>query len=166
MISTGTIRFQAHFIWLLAGLGFLVIFFLYIKPSPNSSKNSLVDDAYHNYGSQSGAAVAASTALLTYNHAYPLSSPIISNGIVNFKLAVIADMDTKSRQQSTDEWRSYLKRGFFSYNPRQETVAVNWDAEDKTELISHYSHKGRGMELSELVVFNGRILTVDDRTGE
>ena len=26
-------------------------------------------------------------------------------------------------------------------------------------------YRGRGMELSELVVFNGRLFTVDDRTG-
>ena len=32
-------------------------------------------------------------------------------------------------------------------------------------LTSHVSEKGRATELSELVVFNDRLYTVDDRTG-
>ncbi|CAH0723254.1 unnamed protein product, partial [Brenthis ino] len=34
-----------------------------------------------------------------------------------------------------------------------------------TILSSTYSHKGRGMELSELIVYDGRLLTFDDRSG-
>ena len=33
------------------------------------------------------------------------------------------------------------------------------------KLSSHISEKGRGAELSELLVFNGKLLTVDDRSG-
>ena len=32
-------------------------------------------------------------------------------------------------------------------------------------LKTHLSEKGRGAELSELIVFNGKLLTVDDRSG-
>ena len=35
----------------------------------------------------------------------------------------------------------------------------------RRELKSHISENGRGVELSELVVFNGKLYTVDDRTG-
>lgn len=45
-----------------------------------------------------------------------------------------------------------------------DKVAVEWDS-DKVVLESHLSEKGRGMELSELVAFNGKLYTVDDRTG-
>lgn len=43
-------------------------------------------------------------------------------------------------------------------------MQVEWDA-DKALLENHLSEKGRGMELSELVVFNGKLYSVDDRTG-
>ena len=45
-----------------------------------------------------------------------------------------------------------------------DKVAVEWDA-DRVVLESHLAEKGRGMELSELVVFNGKLYSVDDRTG-
>ena len=43
------------------------------------------------------------------------------------------------------------------------TVSVRW--EGTVELTSHISEKGRGAELSELIVFNGKLYTVDDRSG-
>jgi len=36
---------------------------------------------------------------------------------------------------------------------------------DKTLIKSRYSYGGRGMELSELVAFNGLLYSIDDRTG-
>lgn len=43
------------------------------------------------------------------------------------------------------------------------SVSVRLD--QTTELSSHLSEKGRGTELSELIVFNGKLYTVDDRSG-
>ena len=39
-----------------------------------------------------------------------------------------------------------------------------WD-EKEINLKTHLSEGGRGAELSELVVSNGKLLTVDDRSG-
>lgn len=163
VLLLGTIRFQTQFVWLLIALGFVVLVFFYIKPTSSSSKGSSSSYYENNYlGDTDGLSIVS----LQYNHTYPLSAPIISSGIINYKIAVIADMDTSSKMKSSeDEWTSYLKHGFLSYNSRQESVTVNWDGEDSVQLTSYYSNKGRGMELSELVVFNGRILTIDDRTG-
>ena len=41
---------------------------------------------------------------------------------------------------------------------------MEWD-KDTITLTSGMAYGGRGMELSELVVFNGRLYAVDDRTG-
>lgn len=161
-LISGTIRFQTQFVWLLVVLGFVVLVFFYVKPSSSSSSKGSPSSSYY----ESNFLGDGVTLSMQYNHTYPLSAPIISSGIINYKIAVIADMDTDSRTKSSeDEWKSYLKRGFLSYNSRQESVSVNWDAEDLVELSSYYSNKGRGMELSELVVFNGKIFTIDDRTG-
>ena len=35
----------------------------------------------------------------------------------------------------------------------------------QSEVVSKHNEAGRGMELSELVTFNGAVLTVDDRSG-
>lgn len=162
ILLPGTIRFQTQFVWLLVVLGFVVLVFFYIKPSSSSSKGSSSSYYENNYLGDSD----AMSVSMQYNHTYPLSAPIISSGIINYKIAVIADMDTDSRTKSSeDEWKSYLKKGFLSYNSRQESINVNFDGEDSLELTSFYSNKGRGMELSELIIFNGKILTIDDRTG-
>ena len=44
-------------------------------------------------------------------------------------------------------------------------VTINWWNKTDTQLVSTWSAKGRGMELSALTSFNGRLLAVDDRTG-
>lgn len=45
-----------------------------------------------------------------------------------------------------------------------EEVSVEWDKE-VISLKSNMAYGGRGMELSELIVFNGKLYAVDDRTG-
>lgn len=42
---------------------------------------------------------------------------------------------------------------------------IKWDVNSPEIIQTSYSLKGRGMELSELVTFNGKLLTFDDRTG-
>ena len=46
-----------------------------------------------------------------------------------------------------------------------QQVAVEWDEGEPVTLKSSLAQGGRGMELSELVVFNGNLLAFDDRTG-
>ena len=47
-----------------------------------------------------------------------------------------------------------------------DNTVANIHFENKpTELSSQYAYGVRGMELSELVVFNGRLYSCDDRTG-
>ena len=50
--------------------------------------------------------------------------------------------------------------GTLAFNEHKPTVA--FDVEP-IKLKSGYSLSGRGMELSDLTVFNGHLLTVDDR---
>lgn len=58
-----------------------------------------------------------------------------------------------------------MKKGYLSYNPLTKSVVVTWDKADPIRLTTQFSLKDRGLELSELVVFDGRLLTFDDRTG-
>ncbi|CAL8289272.1 unnamed protein product [Boreogadus saida] len=100
-----------------------------------------------------------------YNGTYPLSAPQRSARGTRYRIAVIADLDTASRSAGQElTWFSYLLRGHLSVSQSGDRVEVEWDAE-RVVLESHLAEKGRGMELSELVAFNGKLYSVDDRTG-
>ena len=100
-----------------------------------------------------------------YNDTYPLSKlTMVSQGVFKYKLALVSDLDTDSKvQDKPNTWRSIFKRGHFTWDARLQKVEIDWDAE--TEIKGTVSMGGRGLELSELVTFNGRLYTVDDRTG-
>ncbi|KAA8582591.1 hypothetical protein FQN60_006262 [Etheostoma spectabile] len=99
-----------------------------------------------------------------YNDTYPLSRPEQTPRGTRYRIGVIADLDTSSRSDKKLTWFSYMRRGHLLLSQSGDKVAVEWDA-DRVVLESHLSEKGRGMELSELVVFNGKLYSVDDRTG-
>lgn len=99
-----------------------------------------------------------------YNDTYPLSPPEHTPQGTRYRIGVIADLDTNSRSDKKETWFSYMRRGYLLVSQSGDKVAVEWD-EDTVVLESHLSEKGRGMELSELVVFNGKLYSVDDRTG-
>ncbi|XP_062311915.1 soluble calcium-activated nucleotidase 1b isoform X1 [Osmerus eperlanus] len=99
-----------------------------------------------------------------YNATYPLSAPERTALGIRYRIAVIADLDTESRSDKEHTWFSYLKRGHVTVAEEGDWLEVEWDA-DTVTLESHLAEKGRGMELSELVVFNGHLYSVDDRTG-
>ncbi|XP_068118718.1 soluble calcium-activated nucleotidase 1 [Hyperolius riggenbachi] len=99
-----------------------------------------------------------------YNDTYPLTPPQRTPEGLRYQIAIIADLDTDSRSTKEQTWFSYMKRGHLTMFDSGDRVTVEWDKEDIT-LETHLAEKGRGMELSELVVFNGKLYSVDDRTG-
>lgn len=152
-IGNRTIRLQVHFTWVLAILCTFLLFVLFISSHPSS----LVADV------PTSNSFLRSTAIV-YNRTYPLTSPIISSGIYSFRIGIIADLDTNSALNK-NQWGSFYQKGYLSFIPSKRSVTVSWDEGDPKALQSGFSLKGRGMELSELVVFNGKLLTFDDRTG-
>lgn len=84
---------------------------------------------------------------------------------LNF-LGIITDLDTNSKSPTEPyTWLAYFKKGYLSYSPKKHTIAISWDKTEPVKLVTHFALKDRGMELSELVVFNGKLLSFDDRTG-
>lgn len=101
-----------------------------------------------------------------YNQTYPFTAPILRGSVVTFRIALIADLDTESKSKlDPNTYISYLKKGYLSYHRTSAEVFVTWDKNSAELLSSTYSHKGRGMELSELIIYDGRLLTFDDRSG-
>jgi len=146
-IVNNTLRNQKQFISIVAGTGLIVLLVLYSIPKKQLSSES-------------------STSPIGYNYTYPLSPPLRSGGLHTFRIGIIADLDTNSKSASEKStWFSYFKKGYLSYNPNKNSIVVSWDKSSPTKLTTSFSLKDRGMELSELVVFDGRLLTFDDRTG-
>ena len=101
----------------------------------------------------------------SYNSTYPLTQPVITPNGMRYRIAVIADLDTDSKVKDKENtWESFLKLGYLTWEDKTEAITIDWDGEP-LELKSSLATGGRGMELSELVVFNGQLYTVDDRTG-
>lgn len=102
---------------------------------------------------------------VAYNSTYPLS-PVdqSADGGVVFKIALVSDLDTNSRERADHNiWISYLIEGLLTLKANNEAT-VSFDRTPSV-LKSSMSQGGRGMELSELIVFNGKLYTCDDRTG-
>ena len=81
---------------------------------------------------------------------------------IHFRIGAVADPDESSKVDDKT-WASYLKTGTLTVHS-DKTISVKWD-KDMVTLKSHISEKGRGVELSELIVFNGKLYTIDDRSG-
>jgi len=107
---------------------------------------------------------------LTIETKYPLTNvEKLPNNGSKYAMGIITDLDKESKDtKNAYTWHSYLKRGWLTYflglNP---TVIVEWDPNpaNETEFTSHLSSDGRSMELSELITYNGNLLTIDDKTG-
>lgn len=101
-----------------------------------------------------------------YNATYPLTPPVVTGDLVAFRIGIVADLDTNSKSATKPHtYNSYFKKGYLSYHKTRNYVEVSWDLMPAMQISSTYSHKGRGMELSELIVYDGRLLTFDDRSG-
>ncbi|KAJ2937873.1 hypothetical protein O0L34_g18695 [Tuta absoluta] len=146
------VRIQPQFVLLITLIGaFLLILFYY-----NWWTSSQVVTTTHRW----------SSALRPYNTTYPLTAPIITGDVITYRIGIVADLDTNSKSLSkAHTYNSYFKKGTLNYNPAKKSVSVVWDTQPATILSSTYAHKGRGMELSELLVYDGRLLTFDDRSG-
>uniref|UniRef100_A0A5S6Q4V8 Soluble calcium-activated nucleotidase 1 n=1 Tax=Trichuris muris TaxID=70415 RepID=A0A5S6Q4V8_TRIMR len=82
-----------------------------------------------------------------------------------YRIVVISDLDHDSKKAAeSHKWMSVLQAGTLHLSADRSSADVSWDAAH-TVLEGSMSQNGRAMELSDLKVFNGRMLSVDDRTG-
>nr|CAL26006.1 CG5276 [Drosophila melanogaster]CAR93147.1 CG5276-PA [Drosophila melanogaster] len=165
-IGNRTVRFNYHFALLIVCAFVLVLLFYFARQGSHSSS-----DGYWLRRSYTDARSTdnGGPVVQAYNATYPLTSPmVLRGGVINYRIAMIADLDTSSKVSKGDgssTWRSYLKKGYLTYTVARSEIQISWDDGAPIVLESAFALKGRGMELSELVTFNGRLLTFDDRTG-
>lgn len=83
-----------------------------------------------------------------------------SNESTSYTICVVADKDKASKK--ANEWESVLLNGVLTRDTLGR-YTIAW--EDSIPLKSKLNEDGRGMELSDLAYFNGKLYTFDDRTG-
>ncbi|XP_054742292.1 apyrase [Anastrepha obliqua] len=169
-IGNRTLRFNYHFAFLIICALILCFLIVYVRTGSQSSSDTAWLKSYS--GSTYSSSVRSATDngdAAAYNAKYPLTPPLIGHANeVIYRIAIIADLDTNSKVVKTDGstmWRSYLKKGYLTYRKTKPEITVKWDSGEPVVLESGFALKGRGMELSELVTFNGKLLSFDDRTG-
>eukprot|EP01126_Amoeba_proteus_P009124 TRINITY_DN13464_c0_g1_i10.p1 TRINITY_DN13464_c0_g1~~TRINITY_DN13464_c0_g1_i10.p1 ORF type:complete len:268 (-),score=22.88 TRINITY_DN13464_c0_g1_i10:20-823(-) len=71
-------------------------------------------------------------------------------------------MDDTSKVQNVSKWKSTMRLGTL-HRLESGDYEISWGA--SYDIIGKINEGGRGMELSELVNFQGQLLTCDDRSG-
>ncbi|XP_076365672.1 soluble calcium-activated nucleotidase 1 [Tachypleus tridentatus] len=167
-IGNTTMRMQFNFVGaiVIVGVAFLVVLYTFMPYSKDGfhMTNDFLKHEDHKHNSLSVIEKNYKPSLY-YNTTYPLTPPVQTDHGLRFRIAVVSDLDTASKaEQEPYTWISYIKKGFLTIDLAKKSVELKWDKEI-IAVKSKLSQEGRGMELSELVFFNGRLLTVDDRTG-
>lgn len=101
------------------------------------------------------------------NNKYPLTKPILlPDGSLKYRIALISDLDSHSiSEKKPYQWISYFKKGYLTYQQSNKNVSIEWDQSANKQFTTRLSLGGRGLELSELVTYDGQLLTIDDKTG-
>ena len=164
-VGNSTLRIQTQFVSLVAFIGLLVLLILYTYAIDHHS-NDNVDLLKNKFTTKAYIPPATILNIDNYNSTYPLTTPLRTPKGIQYRIGMVSDLDKESKSKTEDfTWLSYYKKGTLIWNPVSNNIKVMWDSGEPVILKSSLGESGRGMELSELVVFNGKLYTVDDRTG-
>jgi soluble calcium-activated nucleotidase 1 len=84
------------------------------------------------------------------------------------KFAVVSDLDQLSKVEGSakPKWKSIFKRGTMKkFKGSDGSISYNVEWEPDANIFGSIGEEGRGMELSELATWQGKLLSFDDRTG-
>lgn len=87
-------------------------------------------------------------------------------GDSQFRFAAVTDLDQLSLMKNEKKLmhRSLLLPGTITRSPKNNKYTI--EMEDTRTLVTKHNEAGRGAEFSELTIFDNRLLTFDDRTGD
>lgn len=101
----------------------------------------------------------------SYNSDKIGSAKLLPDGSLEYSFIIISDLDYNNKVPNKKNiWQSFLRHGKIIIDANRLNAYVEWDQNIQT-LYSQISAGGRAMELSDLVYYNGKILSIDDRTG-
>jgi len=91
---------------------------------------------------------------------FSVKSSVISDS--EWHVAAVADLDKRSKHEDEKKWFSILTPAILK-RTSSNSYTISWKPE--TKIYTKHNEGGRGMELSELTVYDGRLLSFGDRTG-
>lgn len=163
-VGNRTLRIQTQFVSLVAFIGLVVLLVVYTYAVDHS--NSSVDALKNKSTVKLYMPIVTTSSHDNYNTTYPLTTPKRTPKGIQFRIGMVSDLDKESKSKTEEfTWLSYYKKGYLLWNPVSNSIKISWDTDDPIILKSSLGESGRGMELSELVVFNGKLYVLDDRTG-
>ncbi|KAJ9581244.1 hypothetical protein L9F63_023570 [Diploptera punctata] len=164
-VGNSTLRIQTQFVSLVAFIGLLVLLILYTYAIDHHSSDN-IESIKSKPSTKLYLPSVTAFNVDIYNNTYPLTTPVRTPKGMRYRIGIVSDLDKESKSKTEDfTWLSYYKKGTLLWNPVSNNIKVVWDSGEPIVLKSSLGESGRGMELSELVVFNGKLYTVDDRTG-
>ncbi|VIO99677.1 MGC52693 protein, putative [Brugia malayi] len=91
---------------------------------------------------------------------------LLADGSHQFRIMVVTDLDKSSKHPTEEnQWQSFIEFGILTVNKDYTEASLKWNSNEQISLYSTIAGGGRSMELSDLVVFDGKLLSIDDRTG-
>jgi len=94
---------------------------------------------------------------------FSVADSVIGNN--QYRFAAVTDLDQLSKVEGKKlAYKSILQPGTITYDSEENKYTMKLDAERM--VTTKHNEAGRGAEFSELTVFDNRLLTFDDRTGE
>ncbi|CAO4385960.1 unnamed protein product [Caenorhabditis nigoni] len=97
------------------------------------------------------------------SHASLYSVKKFDDGAKEYSIVLITDLDHESKDGK--KWRSLVSRGFLKVSSDQKHAEIHFDKDSEYFVDTNIAAGGRAMELSDLAVFNGKLYSIDDRTG-
>ncbi|KAF0980516.1 hypothetical protein FDP41_013730 [Naegleria fowleri] len=124
-------------------------------------------------GKSSSSSLEASI-LPTHNNAHIDASVLLKGKSVSpqssrteFPILLVADRDKASKVNDEKKgtlWKSVLVRGLLKRNEQTGEYSLSVNGKPM-EIVGQLVEGSRGMELSELKMYNGKLYSADDRTG-
>lgn len=118
------------------------------------------------YGSSSSSSNGSRLAGAYYPGYFSVQDSITPDG---FRFGMVTDLDQLSRiDGSKPKFQSHFMPGFLKKTglTGDQTYEIQLDANNIRHLVTGHNEAGRGAEFSELTVFDNRLYTFDDRTGD
>uniref|UniRef100_A0A8R1I167 Apyrase n=1 Tax=Caenorhabditis japonica TaxID=281687 RepID=A0A8R1I167_CAEJA len=97
------------------------------------------------------------------SHASLYSTKKFDDGAKEYSFVLVTDLDHDSKDGK--KWRSLVSRGFLKVSADHKQADIHFDQDSEYYIDTNIAAGGRAMELSDLAVFNGKLYSVDDRTG-
>ena len=123
-------------------------------------------DILHDSGFGPGGKFESSFSGTVHGGYFSVAGSKISNN--QFHFAAVTDLDQLSfmKGERKMQYRSLLLPGTITRDVKTNKYSMVMEESNTRTLITKHNEAGRGAEFSELTVFENRLLTFDDRTGE